>query len=117
MKKMSKEELARLQAAGVDIKPKHKPVKKTAAPKAVKAPVPKKDPFPKFNKVESSGEMKAAVAAAQRAAEAAEKAATNTGYIATNIVEVITQNQVVKLKINRREDDLMDEIDLIRANT
>jgi len=125
MQKISKEELAELQASGVDIKPKHKPVKKVAAKPKVKAATKKSKPFDKFKSTESSPEMKAAVAAAQRAAEAAKDTSERiltvikegTGKnreILNDIKDAVEINPVIKLKIHRGKDDLMTDIDLIR---
>jgi len=128
MKKISKEELARLQAAGVDIKPKNKPVKKAAVASKPKAELkPKKGPFEKFNTTGSSPEMKAAVAAAQRAAEAARDTSEQiltviqegTGKnreILNEIKDAVEIAPVIKVKINRGKDNLMTDLDLIRAN-
>jgi len=114
-KQISQKDLDKLIANGANIKPKIK-----AMPK----PAP-------INTDDSSTEMKAAVAAAQRTAEAAvqtaqvanglmEETKQTNKKLVEDVVKAIKETtpgsdgKIIKLKIKRKSDKLVDEILLVR---
>lgn len=118
VKKLSAADLQELQSKGSIIK-------KKPQPKVESGTTAKPKPIPTEN---SSIEMKAAVAAAQRAAEAAVQTSqvanglmqqtieANKALVA-DIVEVMKGNQVIKAVINRGMDSLITDVDFIRETT
>lgn len=115
-KKLSAEDMAAIKSKGGVIKKKPKP-KNPTPPAAGAKPIPLEN---------SSAEMKAAVAAAQQAAEAAIKTSQVVGglveesiqsnkQLIADVVEVISGDKIIGMKINRDSRDLMSTVDFIRA--
>jgi len=127
-KVVSQADIDKRIASGAVIKKKAKPapvIESKAAPSLVAKK--KKSPLDQINTENSSPQMRLAVAAAQRAAEAANRTAEKiltvikegTGKnreILNEIKDAVEVDPVIKLKINRGKDDLMTDIELIRTN-
>ena len=109
-RKLTQAQFDRIKKERVTEKIKEKKAEKAAAKKTVAST--------------SSPEMQAAVRAAEAATLAAQAAkdmavsvTEDNKKFMTSMVEVMQGNQVIKLKINRNKDKMMNSVDIVRSSS